>query len=123
MKNIIIAIAISAICLSGCATVGKEVPQSSVNQIEKGKTTKSEIIKIFGQPLTTYFDASGRLVFTYMSSKVSPTAWNFIPLVNIVHSEMKTKNQFLCIVFSKNEIVENYSFTNSDTPIKYGIVP
>ncbi|MEI8350054.1 MAG: outer membrane protein assembly factor BamE [Candidatus Omnitrophota bacterium] len=111
------------VLFSGCATVGTEIKQTNVDKLQKGKTTKEEVVKVFGQPDTTYFDKDGRLVYSYFASKVRNTAWNFIPVVNIIHSEMEMKNQMLVIMFSKDGIVEEYSSINSDKPMKYGIVP
>ncbi len=108
--------------LTGCAAVGKPISQNSVNEIKKGATTKQEIIEYFGQPDMTSFDTNNRLIFSYYASKISNSAWNFIPVVSIFHSEMKQKMQWLVIVFNK-DIVEEYSFSNSDKPIKYGIIP
>jgi len=119
----VIVLILCPLLIVGCATVGREMHLSEVNQIQKGITTKDEIIKVFGQPDTTYFGADGKLVFSYFASKCQNTIYNFIPIVNIVHSEMKMKNQMLVIVFSKDGVVEEYSFTNSDKPLKYGIVP
>ena len=121
MKNI--ALFICIIFLSGCATVGKPIQQTNVDKIQKGKTTKNEVINILGQPDGSYFEKDNKLVFYYYSSKVKSSAWNFIPLVNIFHNEMNIKNQMLSIVFSKDEIVEEYSFVNSNKPLKYGIIP
>jgi len=109
--------------LVGCATYGKPIKKSAVEEMQKGVTTKEEVIEKFGQPDTTYFDANNRLVYSYHAVKVNNTAWNFIPVVNLIHSEMKMKTQMLVIVFSKEGIVEEYSFIDSDKPMKYGIIP
>ncbi len=112
-------------CLSlgGCATCGKPIEKSAVEEMQKGVTTKEEVIKKFGQPDGTYFDKDNRLIYYYHASKVNSSAWNFIPIVNLVHSEIKMKMQMLVIVFSKEGVVEEYSFTDSDKPMKYGIIP
>lgn len=109
--------------LTGCATTGKEIPATSVEQMQKGKTTKEEVLKMFGQPDNTYFDKEGKLIYSYFSSKMRSSAWNFIPIVNLVHSETQMKTQMLTILFAKDGTVEEYSFTNSDKPTKYGLIP
>ncbi len=108
--------------LVGCATVGRQVNQSNAEKLQKGITTKAEVIKIFGQPSSQSFNQAGKVVFTYIGCQVKNSAWNFIPVISAVHSEMKMTNQILSITF-KNDIVEEYNFTTSDTPIKYGIIP
>ncbi|MFH1458695.1 MAG: hypothetical protein ABIG31_06020, partial [Candidatus Omnitrophota bacterium] len=42
--------------LSGYASYGEEIKQSSVNQIQRGETTKQQIINAFGNPDGTYFE-------------------------------------------------------------------
>jgi outer membrane protein assembly factor BamE (lipoprotein component of BamABCDE complex) len=111
------------IIFTGCATVGTEIKQANIDKLQKGKTTKEEVTKVFGQPDVTYFDKDGNLIYAYTASKVKNTAWNFIPVVNIVHSEMAMKNQMLSLTFSKDGILQDYSFVNSDKAMKYGIIP
>lgn len=108
--------------LVGCATVGREVNQGNAEKLQKGVTTKAEVIKIFGQPNSQTFNQDGKVVFTYIGSQIKNTAWNFIPVVSVVHSEMKMNTQVLSITF-KDDIIEEYNFSTSDTPIKYGIIP
>lgn len=112
------------LCLSfvGCATVGKQVNQSNAEKLQKGVTTKAEVIKIFGQPSSQSFNQAGKVIFTYIGCQVKNTAWNFIPVVSVFHSEMKMNNQVLTITF-KDDVVEEYNFSTSDTPVKYGIIP
>ena len=123
MKKWIVIIMLCALTMSGCASVGKEIHQSNVDQLQKGKTTKDQVTQMFGQPDTTYFDRDGRLVYTYSASKMSPSVYSFIPVVNLVHNEYKMKNQMLVVMFSKDGVVEEYSFTNPDKTISSGIVP
>ncbi|MDP2906171.1 MAG: outer membrane protein assembly factor BamE [Candidatus Omnitrophota bacterium] len=121
MKKLLIIL----LCLGlvGCATYGKPIDKSAVEQMQKGTTTKEEVIKKFGQPDGTNFDKENRLIYYYNASKVNPSAMNFIPILNLVHSEMKMQIQMLVVVFSKEGIVEEYSFTDTDKPMKYGIIP
>ena len=121
MEKLIIAILV--IFLAGCATAGKPMQQTQVDRIQKGKTTKQEIIQTFDQPDGTYFDKNGNLIWYYTAAKIKSTAWTFIPVVNLVHNEIRMKNQILTIVFNRDGIVEDYSFTDSDKSLKSGIIP
>ncbi len=121
MKYVIIFFTL--VMLSGCASYGKEIKQSSVNQIQRGITTKQEIINAFGNPDGTYFDRDNKLIMYYYAGKMKPSAWNFVPLVGLVHSEINMQNQMLTIILDKNNIVEEYSFTNPDKKITTGIIP
>ena len=120
---VVIVLMLCPLLMTGCASVGTEIKTSDVEQLQKGTTTKDQVIQMFGQPDTTYFDKDGRLVYSYAASKMSPTVYSFIPIINIVHNEYKMKNQMLVIMFSKDGLVEEYSFTNPDKTISAGIVP
>ena len=120
---VIIVLMLCPLLMTGCASVGKEIQQTNVEQLQKGITTKDQVIKMFGQPDSTYFDKDTRLIFTYFAMKMSPSVYSFIPIINIVHNEMNMKNQMLVIVFSKDGIVEEYSFTNPDKKMSFGMVP
>jgi outer membrane protein assembly factor BamE (lipoprotein component of BamABCDE complex) len=121
MKKLFLLILISLL-LTGCVTVGRQVNQVNAEKLQKGITTKADVIKILGQPSSQSFDQSGKIIFTYIGCQVKNTAWNFIPIVSTFHSEMKNTIQTLTITF-KDDIVEEYNFSASDMPIKYGIIP
>ena len=118
-----IILILSLIAFIGCASYGREIRQTSVDSIQKGVTTKQEIINAFGQPDGTYFDKENRLIMYYYAGKIKQSGWNFVPIVGLIHSEVKMQNQMLTIVLNKDNIVEEYSFTNPDKIITSGIVP
>jgi len=121
MKYIMLLFAL--LILSGCASYGKEIRQSSVNGIQRGITTKQEVIKTFGEPDGTYFNSNSELILHYYAGKIKQSGWNFVPVVSLFHSEMKIQNQMLVIVFDNSNVVKEYSFTNPDKKITSGIIP
>ncbi len=108
---------------SGCASYGTEIRQTSVDKIQRGVTTKQEIIDVFGTPDGAYFDSNNRSVLYYNAGKIKQSGWNFVPFVGLFHSEVNMKTQMLTIVLNKNNVVEEYSFTNPDKKITAGIIP
>jgi len=108
--------------LSGCVTVGKKVNQANINHIEKGRTTKAEVVELFGQPNNVSFNQDNHLIFTYIGSRANNTVWNFIPVVSTIHSKIDVKSQKLTITFL-DDIVQTYNFTSTDTPVKFGLIP
>lgn len=46
-----IAVVLVLLSLTGCAHVGEPIDQLAVSQIVKGKTTKAELLDMFGPPL------------------------------------------------------------------------
>lgn len=108
--------------LIGCASVGTKISQDQINKIEKGKTSKSEILETFGKPMTVV-QMGDKIMFNYIHAKSKNSAGNFIPVYNVFHSEINTDMENLSITFSKEGIVEDYSFSQSYMPVTAGIMP
>lgn len=83
--------------LSGCLTVGSQFP-SSVAWIKPQSTNRKEIEKAFGPPYRTGYD-SGLLTYSYGYYTYS------------TFGESQSKD--LTVRFSKNDVVESYSFSSS----------
>ena len=66
MKRIILG-AMAAIILSGCVYTGTNFDESKLANVQKGVTTKQEVISYFGEPSTTSVDSDGNemLMWSY----------------------------------------------------------
>ncbi|OQX18587.1 MAG: hypothetical protein BWK76_07030 [Desulfobulbaceae bacterium A2] len=82
----------------GCATVGKNFPVELVPQIQTGKTTQSDIERMFGKPWRTGLD-NGKVSWTYGKYRYSL----FSP----------THTNDLVIRFDPNKVVESWTY-NAD---------
>jgi outer membrane protein assembly factor BamE (lipoprotein component of BamABCDE complex) len=110
-RNIVISsILLSLIGFSGCSvkTGNSNLENMSQTHIKKeiikGKTTKDEIRKMLGEPFNTSILMNGDESWTYMFSKSKSSF--FVPATS---SSGKT----LFIIFDKNGIVKNYSFSKT----------
>jgi len=67
MKNLIIILILSLSTLAGCATieVGRPVNYDAVSQIEIGKTTKAEVLRLMGEPVRQRDVAGGESELVY----------------------------------------------------------
>ena len=97
---------IIGVFLVGCMTfkTGRPIDTSLISHIERGKTTKTEIIQLFGQPLATQILPEGKtgMVYTYQVTKggISP-------------SSVKAKMNTLSITL-KDDIVLDYVYADKD---------
>lgn len=107
---------------SGCASVGTPINGSNVSSIQKGITTKDQILKLFGNPSTSTISDNGTM-FIYSFAKTQTSASTFIPIVGIFHSGYNTDIQTLSIVFDDKNIVKNYSYTSGKNSTSAGIIP
>lgn len=66
MKKLVIGFLMSMV-LSGCVYTGTNFDESKLANVQKGQTTKQEVISYFGNPSTTTVDSEGNelLMWTY----------------------------------------------------------
>lgn len=85
-----------AIILSGCATVGRKIDMTKVEEIKKGESTQSDVIKLIGSP--DQITKAGNLTsLTYIYTRVSAQGQNFIPVVGAFSSGYNTQQQMVIV--------------------------
>ena len=104
MKSILTALAV--VTLVGCsATSGnKQLSSDKLNQIVPAKTTRAELIKWFGDPMTVGIDENG----------MASAGWVHVRAVAGPFA-VDVKQQILAVNFDTNNVVKSFTFTD---PIK-----
>jgi hypothetical protein len=120
-----ILVLLIALVLTGCVSGGntqlrKETEASAQQKISEGKTTKSEVKKVFGSPLKTTFTDGGLEIWTYEATNLSKDAIAYIPVVNWFGDSASGKKKELVILFDK-DIVKRFSMAESDLVVKSGL--
>jgi hypothetical protein len=94
------AAALAAAAFSGgCASIGSEFPAERVSEIEIGRTTRSEIVSIFGNPWRTGIE-DGQVKWTYGRYRVS------------LFGGGRAKD--LAVRFDDKGVVTSYSFNTTE---------
>ena len=119
------AAVLAAALLAGCASAGSEAlsRQSSTSlqqHIQKGVTTKAQVQAILGQPQSVSFNG-GDEQWTYNFAHATPTAVDFVPVVNLFVHHADVDHKMLVILFDKNGVVQNYSYTHGQSIVHSGI--
>lgn len=83
----------------GCASIGREFPADRVPQIEIGRTTRTEIVEMFGDPWRTGVE-DGQVKWTWGSYRVS------------LFGGGRAKD--LAIRFDERGVVTTYSFNTTE---------
>jgi outer membrane protein assembly factor BamE (lipoprotein component of BamABCDE complex) len=66
MKSILIVTFIACAALfSGCASAGTKVDQAAVSKIQKGKTSKAEVVALLGSPMSASLTGDGKEVLVW----------------------------------------------------------
>ena len=77
-----------------------------VNSIQEGKTTKAEILSMFGEPAAAVPMGDGKLIWNYSADEGSASGASFIPLVGGVVGHSNQMTRTLIITFRKDGVVE-----------------
>ena len=129
MKGIPWCSAVIAIGLSGCfgMKTGQKFDDRSVKNIRTGKTTKAEVIQMFGQPPTRNSTGGGSETWTYQYTALQShaTAATYIPIVSLFASGAKSTStqQTLTVNFKKGVVSAcTYGKSSSDTAMSMGLL-
>ena len=85
--------------LTACATVGKEFDGHLVDTVQSGKTTKQEILSMFGEPFKTGMQ-NGDEIWVYETNRYK------------VVGEDSSKN--FTVVFDSRGVVRSHQMMSSD---------
>lgn len=101
-KTLISLLALASfLVFSGCARVGKDFDLATVNKVQNGKTTRSEIEQLFGAPFKTGIQ-NGDPMWTYE--------------YNEYHSLGQDFSKDLIVVFDNRGVVKSHQLM-SNRPI------
>lgn len=106
--------------LLGCASAGTKVEQSSVDQIHKGTTTKAEVIALLGAPISDTLLPDGREMMVWSYSHAQVKAATFVPVVGLFAGGSDMKMTTFQVILNKDQIVENYLFSNGAIDARMG---
>ncbi|TAH50522.1 MAG: outer membrane protein assembly factor BamE [Betaproteobacteria bacterium] len=95
-----LVVAVFYLAVAGCASSGSKIEQSAVSQIKVGKTSKYEMLALFGSPLSQSFGSEGKLTMLWHCVYVGPFG-------------MGMEQQNLTVLFDQNDKVERYSLTDN----------
>jgi hypothetical protein len=118
--------------LWGCvSTKGKPIPKDSVVKIQKGVTTKADILEQFGAPNEILYSPKGEEIFVYKYSEkldlhagqaVGVILRRDIPglgtLVDLGTRRVSEKEDRLMVFLDEKGIVQNIGFTHETGKVK-----
>lgn len=117
-KSLTALFLVGTVALSGCSTFsqGRKFDEKQVSEIQKGKSTRSEVVAMFGEPASKSHDQNGDEKLTYFysetKSKVDPRI--FIPIVGLFFMNAKAESQSrTLLVMLKENVVTNYTYDES----------
>ena len=102
----------------GCTTTKitknpREIDPSNVQKLEKGVTSKKEVIELFGSPVAITLNADGFEVYTFATGVNASQVWRVPPIFVIyADSASSAKTRVLMVTFSGDTVI-NWTYTVS----------
>lgn len=124
---LIISILFGLSVVSGCANVGnaslEDLTEAEASEkIVKGETTKEQVRSMFGSPYETTFTDGGLEIWRYQyddTSAFTPeTVGSAVLTFGLAGSKARGTRNELVVLFDSNNIVKQFSMSNS--PIEAG---
>ena len=108
MRKFLLLSMILIIAVTGCGPVhtGPQIDHAKLDQIVKGKTTKGEVIALFGNlPTSQTRDSSGMTTLTWVHTRRDFNYWLGI--------YMPAASDIVTVVFDENDVVSRFSYGGS----------
>jgi outer membrane protein assembly factor BamE (lipoprotein component of BamABCDE complex) len=125
MKKTFIIIGM-AVVICGCASVGRKLDESKVDQIKQGVTTRDQVIQLVGSPDQLTRDGAGNITFQYIYAHAQAKGSSFIPIYGAFAGGANVQNQFLTVTFTNNvvsSLVSTYGANEVNTGVNSGAKP
>ena len=125
-SNLVIPLMVSCL-LAACVSAGNDSIADATGEfvamsLQKGKTTQTDVRKLYGDPLKTSFKSNGFESWEYEFTRMQSRPTNFIPYVNLVHSGADGEKKSLVIFFDQRKVVRDYTMSTSKVEVSQGLI-
>ena len=111
-------------CVSGTAG-NQELTRDHVSKIEKGVTTRQQVVEMLGEPESTQLLADGRRTMLYMGtqskSDFGERVFQGVPIIGAVVPTTDTQSvrrETLQIILDGSDVVQDYEFSDNTSETK-----
>lgn len=114
MKALVAAVVL-LLTLAGCATVGREVTESQLQGLAKGKTTMDEVVARLGKPTSSASTLEGKRFISYVFAHAQARPESFIPIVGAFVGGTDVRSTMVTFTFDRDGKLEGYVQSQSAT--------
>lgn len=108
------------LALTGCASVGTPIDKAHVAEVERGKTTYSDVVAKFGKPTVVSTSDTGEKIVIYSYAHAQVKGATFIPIVGLFAGGMDTTADTVTFTFDKNDVLLTKSTTAGNMSTHHG---
>lgn len=106
--------------LVGCVTVGREIAETQLTGLEKGKTTQSQVIEKLGQPNSSTVMLNGQRSISYAFVHAQARPESFIPIIGGFVGGADSRVTVSTFIFNTDGTLDTYTHTQSNSGSGYG---
>jgi len=119
-RNSIASLLLVVTLLAGCASAGTEIDQSATTQIQKGVTTKQQVIALLGAPMgdTLSFDGKEMMFWSYSQTRIKGAT--FIPVYGLFAGGANMRTTMFQVILGPDKIVQDYLWSDSNIDSRVG---
>lgn len=107
--------------LAGCVSSGRKIDQSAADKIEKGKTTREQVINLIGSPDRITRTSSGNTIFMYNYMRATAKPATFIPIFGPLVGGANVQHQMYMVTFGADGVVKDYISTYGGSEVDRGV--
>lgn len=111
MKIYLLAIAVLA--LSGCASSGTKIDAAQLEEVRRGQTTVTDIVRRFGRPNFLSKNWDGTQTAAYARSEGRSDAGTLLPLMGAVVAGADTSVDSVIFYFDASGVLTDYKTTQA----------
>jgi outer membrane protein assembly factor BamE (lipoprotein component of BamABCDE complex) len=108
-------------CLAACVSSGRKIDQSAADKIEKGKTTREQVINLIGSPDRITRTGNGDIIYVYNYMRIAAKPASFIPYVGLFVGGSNLQHQMYMVTFGPDGLVKDYLSTYGGSEVDHGI--
>jgi outer membrane protein assembly factor BamE (lipoprotein component of BamABCDE complex) len=107
--------------LGGCVSSGRKIDQSAADKIEKGKTTREQVINLIGSPDRITRTGSGDTIFMYNYMRATAKPATFIPIFGPLVGGANVQHQMYMVTFGSDGVVKDFLSTYGGSEVDHGV--
>jgi len=88
-------------------SMGRRIDMTAVSKIQKGETTRAQVLELLGAPDGSSRDGDGQVTYSYGYHRIASRPENYIPLVGGLVGGYDSQHQGVFVTFDRNDIVSN----------------
>lgn len=115
MKHLLPLVLLAALCAAGCATSGRQIDPNAVAKIQKGVTTRAQVIALMGEPQAVSNNGNGIEVLTYMYVHAQANGASYIPIAGAFVGGVDSHSQHVTVLLSNGVVKEVRTSSGTDT--------